>query len=83
MLRMTEYTNDFILRKIYDAKRLLRYTVKSITAISDYLGFLLRATFRMYSKNIPVFCRMNIESAIIKSDIDKIYLNKSNNGALA
>lgn len=57
MLRMPEYTNDFILRKNHEAKGLLRYTDKSITAISDYLGFSSQShfshVFKKYSGNLP------------------------------
>lgn len=49
-----ESLTDFILKeKTEEAKRLLRYSGKSLTAIGNYLGFSSRVISRGYLKNMP------------------------------
>ena len=54
----TERTlSDFVLKKIEEGKRLLRYTDKSISAIAAYLGFSSQShfanVFRKYANSSP------------------------------
>ena len=57
---------DFILReKVEEAKRLLRYSDKSLSLIADYLGFSSQShftkTFKKYTSKTPGEYRMTVQ----------------------